>query len=133
MAEWTAATGALPPVFRTEVFDALEAVEQGTLTLVWRSGAHEREAFVKRFPHPFSRALDRAMLYLSLQLGLSGPRVRIDPMGALILRRHFGGGEGGVPSTEDEDPAELAQLRALLASVIADDAPDGGTNDEAMF
>jgi len=40
MAEWTAATGALPPVFRTEVFDALEAVEQGTLTLVWRSGAH---------------------------------------------------------------------------------------------
>lgn len=132
MAEWTAATGALPPVFRTELLDTLEAVEHGTLTLVWSSGTDAREAVVEGFPHPFSRALDGAMLYLCLSLGLSGPRVRMDPIGGLILRRHLGGAEGPVASTEDADPAELAQLRASLASVIADDAPDGGTDDEAI-
>ena len=129
MAAWTEATGALPPAFRTELVEALEAVEQGTLTLAWRSGADERAAFVERFPHPFSRALDRAMLYLCLSLGLSGTLVRMDPMGGLILRRHLGGNQGPVPSTGHGDPAELAQLRAAWASVIAKDAPHGGTGD----
>lgn len=129
MAGWTEATGALPPVFRTELVEALEAVEHGTLTLVWRSGAEDREAFLERFPHPFARALDRAMLYLCLQLGLSRPRVRMDPIVGVILRRHLGGDQCPVPSAEHGDPAELAQLRASWASVIAEDAPDGGTGD----
>lgn len=132
MDDWTAVTGALPPVFRADLLDTLEAVEQGTLTLVWRSGVEERKAMAERFPHPFSRALDRAMLYLCLQLGLSGPRVRMDPIAGLILRRHLGGAEGPGAATADADPAELAQLRALLATVIAGDAPGGGTNDDGF-
>jgi hypothetical protein len=117
---WRSATAALPSAFRTELLEALDAVEHGRIALEWPTPTAERRDFLARFPHPFAGAYDHAMLYLSLSLGLSGPLVRMMPVGGVILRRHLGGVDGeGASSTVIVDPGELAQLRALLAHVTS--------------
>jgi hypothetical protein len=122
---WRSATAALPSVFRSELLVTLEAVEHGRLTLEWPTVTSEREDFLARFSHPFAGAYDHTMLHLSLSLGLSGPRVRMITVGGVILRRHLGGVEGqGAAASEVVDPAELVQLRALLAHVTSEDVPD---------
>ena len=48
-------------------------------------------------------------------------------MGGAVLRRNFGGfDEEDGPSAENADPAELAQLRSLLAHVTSEDLPGPG-------
>lgn len=121
---WRSSTAALPREFRGELLDALHAVEHGRLTLEWPTPDDERRDFLMRFPHPFARVYDRTMLNVSLTLGLSGPLVRMLPVGGLVLRRHLGGvdDDGPIPSA-DADPDELAQLRALLSHVTSEDVP----------
>lgn len=110
----------MPSAFRTELLEALDAVEHERLALEWPSPAAERRDFLARFPHPFAGTYDHTMLYLSLSLGLNGPLVRMVPVGGVILRRHLGGVDGqSSTSTEIVDPVGLAQLRALLAHVTS--------------
>lgn len=117
---WRSATAALPSAFRTELLEALDAVEHERLVLEWSSPAAGRRDFLARFPHPFAGTYDHTMLYLSLSLGLNGPLVRMVPVGGVILRRHLGGVDGqSSASTEIVDPVELGQLRALLAHVTS--------------
>ena len=67
------------------------------------------------------------MAYLSMSLGLSGPMVRMIPVGEAILRRQFGEPEASdAPSAETVDAADLAQLRALPANVTSEDVPGPG-------
>jgi hypothetical protein len=121
---WRSATAALPSAFRVELLEALDAVEHGRLVLEWPSPDAERRDLVARFPHPFAGVYDHTMFYLSVSLGLSGPLVRMEPVGGVILRRHLGGIDGqGSASTAIDDPVELAQLRALLAHVTSTPSP----------
>ncbi len=107
-------------------------MEDATLTLKWRAPDAERRGFLARFPHPFARIYDHTMLYLSLSLGLSGPRVRMIPIGGLILRRHVGALEAPhPPSAVPDDQPELTQLRALLAYVTSADVPGREANGES--
>ncbi|MCW2764802.1 MAG: hypothetical protein JWO11_761 [Nocardioides sp.] len=132
MDQWASTTAALPAPFRTDLLNALHAIELGTLSLVWNSLADDRKAFLERFRHPFAGAYDRAMLYLSLSLGLSGPQVRMLPVGGLILRRHVGTSEEDDASAADHvDPTELAQLRGLLAFVTSGEVPREGEQHDA--
>ena len=106
-ARWRDATGQLPGEFQTELLGVLAAVEDGGLTLVC-SSVDPRRSY-KAFDHAIADAYDRVMHYMSMLLGLSGPEIKLLPIGGVILRREF-----GTVNRAEADPSEGALLRAWL-------------------